>query len=497
MRLPLLPLVVAALALALPGAFAAHRETAELNFDRRFEKANALANPPQPAWIQRVEQSGGRFLDDPRCWLADALQPEGVGRITITLDRRVMKDNLVATLLFDAAPDTDFAVQLFDAAGRVIVVDLFGNLVDVSKEVTTDTFVIPLTKYPTAEKIVLRRIKGDLRIYGCVLYPVVTEGEADPAELAKLARVLGDPLSPENPLVKGLRAIAKNGSIPLVAPAPPAPPEPAPTAPDATPAVRKTYPGAVPPRPGFKAGPPPTDGLVAHWDFENGSIADTAGGHHGTARGDLKSDPGIRGSALHLNRFRRQAVLIPPAPDLDLKDTLTVTAWVNYTSIAPRWGSQIVWFGDDQLGRDPWVLNLLPDATLQFRTDRSVTGKPKFIIFDNELKLSPDGEPMLNQHVAVWSPDTLAPRTWYFVAGTIEKLGPRLRSLKLYLNGEPLGETRTEEIVNYDTTGMHTTLGAVDDGTWQNFDGSLDEVRVYNRALTAAEIKTLYQQPRK
>lgn len=35
----------------------------------------------------------------------------------------------------------------------------------------------------------------------------------------------------------------------------------------------------------------------------------------------------------------------------------------------------------------------------------------------------------------------------------------------------------------------------MDDGTWQNFNGVIDEVRVYNRALTPAEIKALYSQP--
>jgi len=42
---------------------------------------------------------------------------------------------------------------------------------------------------------------------------------------------------------------------------------------------------------------------------------------------------------------------------------------------------------------------------------------------------------------------------------------------------------------------MWMTIGGVDKGTWQNFDGEIDEVRIYDRALTPAEIQALYNQP--
>jgi hypothetical protein len=101
----------------------------------------------------------------------------------------------------------------------------------------------------------------------------------------------------------------------------------------------------------------------------------------------------------------------------------------------------------------------------------------------------------VNQHVAVQSPKQLAPNTWYFVAATIEKVSPRVRVFHLYVNGEPVGETRTAETVHYDTDKMWVVLGGVDTGGWQNFDGLLDDARIYSRTLSAAEIRALYQQP--
>ena len=477
-------------------------EVAELSFGPEVEKAGALAAAEVPAWVTKIEQQGGSFIADPRCWQAAGTAAAGVGRVSIGIDRQRMNEDLVATILFDAGETADIAVQLFDAQGRVVEVDLFGNLVEVGKEAVTDTFIIPLRKYPTAEKIVLRRVSGDVKVYGVVLYPAVTEGAPNPEALAKLARVLGDPLSPENPLSKGLQQVARSGNVTLAPAIRTALTTGAP-APAATPAPVEKYPGAVAPAAGAAIPPVPADGLMGYWNFDHADAADASGrGHDGRLRGGARYVSGIHGQAVQLRKNPSSArlvswdsVTLPTTPDLDLKETLTVTAWVKYASIAGRWGSQIAWFGDRQYGRDPWDLHLYPDGTLEFRTDRSVTGKPVFTVFDNEIKLSANGEPMPNQHVAVQSPKTLAPDTWYFVAGTLEKLSPKIGALKLYVNGEIVGRVRTGETVNYPTDKMWMSIGGVDEGEWQNFDGAIDEVRVYDRALTPAEIKALYGQP--
>ena len=42
---------------------------------------------------------------------------------------------------------------------------------------------------------------------------------------------------------------------------------------------------------------------------------------------------------------------------------------------------------------------------------------------------------------------------------------------------------------------MWATLGSIHHGEAQNFHGDMDDVRIYGRALTAAEVLALYQQP--
>ena len=469
-------------------------EIATLNFDTRFYQATGVKDAKLPAWITKVEQQAGRFTDDPRCWQVDANAPEGSGRIEITIDREKMASNLIATVLFDAEDDADLAVQLFDRFGRVIVVDLFGNLVDVGKKATTDTFIIPWKKYPTAEKIVLRRVSGAMKVYGLVLYPVITEGTPVKGALEELAKVLGDPLSPENPLLQNLKEVAKGANVGMHSPTSQKP---------AAPAVRGVFPGAVAPPKGASA-EVPAKGLVGHWSFDAGDAADGSGrGNSGRVQGGATFTNGPHGKAVRLRKnpsssqriVQWDAVIVPHSESLDLKDNMTLSAWIKYNSIAPTWGSQILWYGDSEYGRDPWTLQLYPDGSLLFRSDRSVTGRPKFTVFEEDLYLSPKGKPQMNQHVGVKSPSTLEAGKWYFVAATMEKTSPRVRTMRLFVNGAAAGEEQTEETVNYETPNMWMTIGGVDKGTWQNFDGEIDEVRIYDRALTPAEIQALYNQP--
>lgn len=502
MRLWIFPLLTAVLSL---GAFAVEPKVAELSFDARFQKPGALADEKTPDWLTNVEQQGGVFLDEPKAWQVAGTAAEGVGKLILSIDRERMPNNLVATILFDGDEKADIAVQLLDAQNRVVVLDLFGNIVDVGNDVVTDTFVIPLKKYPSAEKIVLRRINGKVSVHGIVLYPVVVEGTPVNEAMQDLARVLGDPLSPENPLVKNLRQVAKNSGVSI---------SPAKAVPATTPSATKVPAVAVKIEPyaaatiipaGAAAPPAPSAGLVAYWSFDLGNGADSSGNQiTGKIQGGAKAADGLFGKALRLRKnptddrsIPWDSMTIPANPKLDIGDSVSLCAWIQFDSLAPRWGSQIIWHGDDQFGRDPYVLHLFPDGTLEMRSDRSVTGRPQFTVFEEEIYLTPKGKPQMNQHVGAESPRPLAPKTWYFVTGTIGKISARQHALRLYVNGEIVSEVETDETLNYPTQKMYTTIGGVDLGSWQNFDGLIDEVRIYNRSLSPAEVKQLYQQPRR
>ena len=74
--------------------------------------------------------------------------------------------------------------------------------------------------------------------------------------------------------------------------------------------------------------------------------------------------------------------------------------------------------------------------------------------------------------------------TWYHLVGTYDGT-----DAKLYINGEVKGTAIGSGNIRVSTTNVY--IGQWGDGT-ARFNGLIDEVRIYNRALTAAEISDLY-----
>lgn len=491
MKLPIVPRMLLVILTLVSPCLGADPDVAQLAFDTSYFQPDALQKAGLPAWVKSVEQQQGAYRDEPKCWFVSQTQAKGAGKLMIAIDRTKLNTDLVATVLFDAGDGADIAVQLVDAKGLVVSVDLFGNLVDVGKQAMTNTFVVPLEKYPTAEKIVLRRIQGDVTVYGVVLYPVMSEGTPKAGAMEALAKVLGDPLSPENPLVKGLQGVARNGHVAL-SPAAPTKAAIKAAAPAAATTKTERYKGAVLPPPDYKLPASAAEGLLAYWNFEEGAKDASGHANHGRPKAAMPTAEGVSGKAIVFDRNKEDAILVQRTKSFDLQEPLSFTAWIRYRTIAPGWGSQIIWFGDDRLGRDPWTLQLLRGGWLEFRSDRSVTGEAKFVVFNDELQYNPGGEALATQHVDTIAPQPLAPQTWYFVAATIEKVSARGRVMRLYVNGNFASETRTEETINYDTAPMWMTIGGVDAGGWQNYDGLMDEVRIYNRTLSPADVRSLY-----
>jgi hypothetical protein len=127
-----------------------------------------------------------------------------------------------------------------------------------------------------------------------------------------------------------------------------------------------------------------------------------------------------------------------------------------------------------------------------FRTDRSVTSKPVGIVIGDEQRLLHPDRAVAHQHLFIASPAALQPNPWHFLAATCEKTAAAASRLKLWVNGELVRELTTGEMVDYPTGDMWLAIGATDYGTWQNFHGAIDEVRMYSRALSQAELRALH-----
>ena len=142
--------------------------------------------------------------------------------------------------------------------------------------------------------------------------------------------------------------------------------------------------------------------------------------------------------------------------EIDLSSTYTVSAWVRYNST----GNYKMYLGKD-ISPD--------DDSFDFGTNS--TGKFYHAINDGAW--------------AEYSSD-VTPTTgiWYHVVWTRNGSS----NLNFYLNGI-LSKSFTSVKVPRNSN-INTYIGAAVTGG--NMNGSIDDVRIYNRALSAAEIQALY-----
>jgi len=93
-----------------------------------------------------------------------------------------------------------------------------------------------------------------------------------------------------------------------------------------------------------------------------------------------------------------------------------------------------------------------------------------------------------NQITVASADGLIRPNVWHHVALTFGE-----QTLRLYLNGELVAEHATEKVRR--PTNEMIGIGTVSSGTTGMLDGTIDEVRLYKRVLTAAEIATQYREP--
>jgi hypothetical protein len=82
--------------------------------------------------------------------------------------------------------------------------------------------------------------------------------------------------------------------------------------------------------------------------------------------------------------------------------------------------------------------------------------------------------------------DVIDANTWHHVVGVADTV-----TSWIYIDGE-LNNTGDADPIA-DNSGNLLSIGAISEGGANNLDGSLDDVRIYNRALTATEVKQLYR----
>jgi PKD repeat protein len=200
-----------------------------------------------------------------------------------------------------------------------------------------------------------------------------------------------------------------------------------------------------------------TNNLVAAFSFDEGSgttIADASGtASNGTISGATWASQGKYGKALSFDGVN-DWVTVSDTSSLDLTHSMTIEAWV-YPTVAPTgWRTIVV---KEQSGGVVYYLHA-----------SSASNQPATGVFIGAEQRLQGGS-------------RLAANTWTHLAATYD--GTRQR---LYINGI--------EVANRPQTGQIQTsnspLHIGGNSVWgEYFQGRIDEVRIYNRALSAVEIQ--------
>ena len=201
---------------------------------------------------------------------------------------------------------------------------------------------------------------------------------------------------------------------------------------------------------------PPSAGLVAAYGFEEttGTTAtDSSGrGSNGTLNGATRSTTGRFGRALSFDGVNDWVTVADAAP-LDLTTGMTLEAWVN-PSRPTGWRTVIL---------------------------KEQVGGLAYAMYANTDTNRPSGHAFTTTEFETRGTATLALNAWSHVAVTYDGT-----NLRLYVNGTQVSSRAVSgSLVN---SGQALRFGG--NGIWNEwFMGLLDEIRVYNRALTAPEVQ--------
>jgi len=198
--------------------------------------------------------------------------------------------------------------------------------------------------------------------------------------------------------------------------------------------------------------------LVGHWTFDGTDVQGTTAidrssfGNNGTITGTTKTI-GKLGQALSFNGTSNYVSI----PDSSLwtwnpgTETRSVTAWVMFTSLS---GSPVI-LGDN--GSDWYHFGYYTSLDVLSFYDGNAT--------------------------YIGSNASLSVGTWYFLSWVINS-----GTTYFYKDGSSLGSDGPVANVSRDPSGL--AIGSTNGGSF--FSGQVDDVRIYNRALSATEIASMY-----
>src|SRR6266498_145715 len=213
--------------------------------------------------------------------------------------------------------------------------------------------------------------------------------------------------------------------------------------------------------------PPNGTGPVAAYSFNEGAgttVADSSGNNN---TGTLVNGPiwtgGMYGSALSFDGLSDYVDLGDPVT-LQLTGSMTISGWIN-AALFPV--------------DDAAIVSKRDSGEVGYQLDTTIDAGPRTIGF--KLTNASGG------YMFRYGASTLQPNQWYHVAGVYDAAA---QTLSVYLNGQldnglligTITATQLNSLLN-------VNIGRRAGRSGFEFNGLIDEVRIYNRALSPAEIQ--------
>lgn len=213
----------------------------------------------------------------------------------------------------------------------------------------------------------------------------------------------------------------------------------------------------------------PKSDLIGHWTFDaqnmtNATATDISGsGNNGTLVNMTNTSNGIAGKtgrALTFTRASSQAVNLGNITAYGPSSNFTIVAWIKASDLSTF---QCIFCKD-----------IKGDGASQFRFTAETTGKLKYAA----------GTESINGNT------TLSTGVWYHAVITRSSA---TGLLTMYLNGVNNGTTTIGATPSVNAANVYIGSRQQSGSPVDMFDGAIDDVRFYDRALTSSEVLNLYK----
>lgn len=209
----------------------------------------------------------------------------------------------------------------------------------------------------------------------------------------------------------------------------------------------------------------PPAGMSGWWPGDQ-NAQDIIGNNSGTFNAGTFVSPAKVGSAFTFSGTGNDYVIVPQNSSLEPK-FVTVDAWVRANGTPGQFKYIVAKGGNNCDGGSSYALYTGNSGGLAF-----------YIYDGSTFVLSPDAG------ASIWN------NAWHHVAGSYDGA-----NVKLYVDGGLIGATPTSLTINYALHDNQLIFGNYTDcNSGQNFafKGDVDEIEIFNRALTASEVNAIY-----